>query len=114
MSLATLHSRALVGLQALPVTVEVHLAPGSAFIRGRISADDGTLVALTSARFALFDASRAQGGNVAPLATAPASPVVAELGGWDSSPADDLLGLSLVRLHPAGGIDVHRDSFKKR
>jgi magnesium chelatase family protein len=28
MSLATLHSRALVGLQALPVTVEVHLAPG--------------------------------------------------------------------------------------
>jgi len=28
MSLATLHSRALVGLQALPVSVEVHLAPG--------------------------------------------------------------------------------------
>jgi acyl-coenzyme A thioesterase PaaI-like protein len=85
---------------------EVHLAPGSAFIRGRISADDGTLVALTSARFALFDASRAQGGNVAPLATAPASSVVADLGGWTRSPVDDLLGLSLVRLHPAGGIDV--------
>ncbi len=28
MSLATLHSRALVGMQALPVSVEVHLAPG--------------------------------------------------------------------------------------
>ncbi|MEX1105305.1 MAG: PaaI family thioesterase, partial [Ilumatobacteraceae bacterium] len=62
---------------------EVHLAPGSAFIRGRITAADGTLVALTSARFALFDASRAQGGNVAPLAHAPAAPpMAAELGGW--------------------------------
>lgn len=85
---------------------EVHLAPGSAFIRGRVTADDGTLVALSSSRFALFDSSRAQGGNVAPVApsmVAVAAPSMSAA--TDLAPVDELLGLSLVARR-TNGVDV--------
>src|ERR671919_306370 len=73
MTLAVLHSRALVGMQALPVTVEVHLAnglPGFAIVglpeTEVKEARDRVRAALQNARFD-FAGELALGGDLRPV-----------------------------------------------
>ena len=73
---------------------EIHRVTGSGFSRGSIHDADGSLVALISARFALFPADDLQGGAVLDQRAAPVDPSDETFPPqpWSNAPVDQLLG----------------------